>query len=143
MNISDTHPVRKEDSKPLILHRADWASHHSLWKGHLEGRALGTEVTVLFFATQEVGKGPRWHVHPYDELFIVREGRALFNIGDEKIEATAGDILLGPRNVPHKYHNLGHGLLETTDIHVSPRWIQTNLEDPEMGMSGKVEPQES
>lgn len=138
----DTNSVRKEDDKPLIAHRSDWASHSSLWKGHLEGQALGTKVTVLFFATEEVGRGPRWHIHPYDELFILREGRALFTIGDEKIEATAGDILLGPRNIPHKYHNLGPGLLETTDIHISPRWIQTNLEDPELGMSGKTEPQE-
>ena len=41
---------------------------------------------------------------------------------------TAGDILLGPANVPHKFENLGPGPLETTDIHLSDRWIQTNLE---------------
>jgi hypothetical protein len=59
MKTIDTHSVREEDREPLILHRADWASHHNLWKGHLEGKSLGTEVTVLFFATEEVGEGPR------------------------------------------------------------------------------------
>ena len=31
----------------------------------------------------------------------------------------------------HKFRNLGPGRLDTTDIHVSDRWIQTNLDDPE------------
>jgi len=116
---------------PLLLQRDDWASDDQLWRGRFEGKDIGTDVTVLFFATNEIGHGPRWHVHPYDEVFIVRTGRALFTIGDEKIEAEAGQILLGPADVPHKFVNLGPGPLETTDIHLSDRWIQTNLDDPE------------
>ena len=118
--------------KPVLLQRGDWASNDLLWHGKFEGKDIGTGATVLFFATETVGHGPRWHVHPYDEIFIIRVGRALFTVGDEKIEAKAGQILLGPANVPHKYVNLGPGLLETTDIHVSDRWIQTNLDDPEL-----------
>ena len=118
--------------KPVILNRKDWASDDRLWRGRFEGVHIGTGVTVLFFATERVGHGPRWHVHPYDEIFIMRIGRALFTIGEEKIEAEAGDILLGPAEIPHKYENLGPGLLETTDIHVSERWIQTDLDDPEL-----------
>lgn len=118
--------------KPVVLDRSDWAEHDRLPYGRFEGKNIGTDVTVLFYATEEVGRGPLWHVHPYDEIFIIRTGRALFTIGDEKIEAEAGQILLGPANVPHKYHNLGPGLLETTDIHVSPEWIQENLDDPEL-----------
>lgn len=120
-------------SRKLVhLQRSDWASDDRLWKGVLEGKDIGTDVTVLFYSTEEAGKGPEWHVHPYDEIFIIRAGRALFTIGGEKIEATAGQILLGPANVPHKYINLGPGLLDTTDIHVSDRWIQTDLDDPEL-----------
>lgn len=118
--------------KPVHLQRSDWASDDRLWKGVLEGKDIGTGVTVLFYATDEIGKGPLWHVHPYDEIFIVRTGTALFTIGETKVKAMAGDILLGPANIPHKYTNLGPGLLETTDIHVSDRWIQTDLADPEL-----------
>ena len=118
--------------KPAHLKRADWASDDHLWKGVLQGTDIGTGVTVLFYATDKIAVGPKWHVHPYDEIFIVRTGRALFTIGETKIEAEAGDILLGPADIPHKYENLGPGLLETTDIHVSDRWIQTDLDDPEM-----------
>ncbi len=118
--------------KPVVLERSDWAEDETLNYGRFEGKNIGTDVTVLFYSTEEVGKGPRWHVHPYDEVFIVRQGRARFTIGEEKIEAEAGQILLGPANVPHKFENLGPGVLETTDIHLSPEWIQTNLEDPEL-----------
>ena len=122
--------------KALLLKRNDWASDPELWKGRFEGRDIGTGVTVLFYATDEIGQGPRWHVHPYDEIFIVRAGRALFTVGDEKIEAEAGEILLGPADVPHKYHSIGPGRLETTDIHLSDRWVQTNLIDPELNPEG-------
>jgi mannose-6-phosphate isomerase-like protein (cupin superfamily) len=115
-----------------ILKHKDWSSDDKLWKGNILGTDLGTDITVLAYSTEEIGVGPKWHVHPYDEVFIIRKGRALFTIGDEKIEAEAGDVLMGPANIPHKYHNLGPGLLESTDIHLSRTWIQTNLDDPEL-----------
>lgn len=118
--------------KPVLLDRADWASDPRLWKGNVQGTDIGTGVTVLFYATEEIGKGPRWHVHPYDEVFIVRAGRALFTVGEDRIEASVGQILMAPAEVPHKFVNLGPGMLETTDIHVSDRWIQTDLDDPEL-----------
>ena len=116
--------------KPVVLQRADWARDDELWRGRFEGKDIGTNVTVLFFTTDEIGDGPRLHVHPYDEVFIVRTGRAQFTIGDDKIEAEAGQILLGPANVPHKFANLGPGRLETTDIHLNDQFIQTNLDEP-------------
>jgi mannose-6-phosphate isomerase-like protein (cupin superfamily) len=115
---------------PVILNRSDWAQHDQLWYGHFEGKDVGTGVTVLFYSTEEIGKGPRLHTHPYDEIFIIRSGRALFTIGETTIEAEAGQILIGPTGVPHKFVNLGPGLLDTTDIHLSDTWIQTNLDEP-------------
>lgn len=121
---------------PIRIPRAEWATdadtNPDLWKGRISGKQLDTGLYVIFYATDEIGVGPKWHVHPYDELFIITEGRALFTIGDEKIEAGPGDVLMGPANVPHKYHNLGPGRLSSTDVHLSPEWIQENLEDPEL-----------
>lgn len=133
MNAANTATCNDGSSptSPAVLHRADWASDEHAWKGYFQGKDIGTKVTVLFYTADKKGEGPRWHVHPYDEIFIIRTGNALFTIGDRKIPARAGDILLGPANVPHKYHNTGSGILETTDIHLSEEWIQTNLEDPE------------
>ena len=112
------------------LKRAAWERPGTPWAGRFEGGAFGSDVTVLFHVS-EAGGGAKLHVHPYDEVFIVREGRVRYTVGDETIDAEAGDIVIGPANVPHKFVNLGPGRLETTDIHLSDRWIQTNLDDPD------------
>ena len=66
-------------------------------------------------------------MHPYDETFIVTEGRARFFVGDRVIDAIAGEVVLGPKGIPHRFENLGPGRLQTIDIHHSPRCIQTDL----------------
>lgn len=98
------------------------------WRGSLDGDQIGSDVTVLTYGTDEVGVGPRLHVHPYDETFVVVMGRARFTVGDAVIEAAAGEVVLGPAGIPHTFENLGPGRLQTIDIHHSPRWIQTDLE---------------
>lgn len=124
--------MAKKPARPAVhVAGGDKRSGVSNWFGVVDGTTLGSDVTILFFTTDEVGKGPSWHVHPYDEVFIIRRGRARFTIGNEVIEAGEGDVLLGPAAVPHKFVNIGPGLLETTDIHLSREWIQTDLADPE------------
>lgn len=112
-----------------IVRGSDWMTD-GLWRGQVEGRTLGTGVTILFYGTDVVGHGPTLHVHPYDEVFIVREGRGRFTVGEEVLDAGAGDVVFGPAGVPHKFVNLGPGAIATTDIHLSDRWIQTDLDDP-------------
>lgn len=122
---------RKPQAKPVKLSPQEWQTGEDGLYGLLVGASQDTEVTVLFYGTDEVGKGPKWHVHPYDEIFIIRQGHARYKIGDDVFEAHEGDILLGPKNVPHKFTNIGPGRLDTVDIHCSPEWIQTDLYDPE------------
>ena len=98
------------------------------WRGSLAGDILGGAVTVLAYGNDTPGQGPRLHVHPYDETFVILEGRARFFVGDEVIEAGAGEAVLGPAGVPHRFENMGPGRLQTIDIHHSPRWVQTDLE---------------
>lgn len=94
----------------------------------VEGRDLGTNLTILTFTSTEVGDGPVLHVHKYDEVFLIHEGAARFTVGDEEIIAEAGHVVLGPANVPHKFENLGPSRLTTTDIHLSDHFEQVNLE---------------
>ena len=115
-------------AKPRLLKRHDWAKEDDQWVGRIEGKDLGTNATILFFSSGEIGDGPQLHFHTYDEIFIIRQGRAGFTIGDETFEAEAGDILFGPANIPHKFENLGPGRLETTDIHLSDHFAQVELE---------------
>ncbi len=91
------------------------------------------DTNVSFFLSETPpGRGPELHKHPYAEVFVVQEGDLTFTVGDETVEATGGQIVAAPAGVPHKFVNLGPGRLETTDVHVSDRWIQTNLPDPEL-----------
>jgi len=75
------------------------------------------------------GEGPKLHSHPYEEVFIVQEGQATFTVGSDIIEARAGQIVIGPANVPHKFINSGTGTLRQVDIHSSPRFITTWYEE--------------
>ena len=98
------------------------------YRGSVNGENLGTQVTVLTYGNDEPGVGPALHVHPYDEVFVITHGRARFFVGDRVIDAESGETVLGPAGVPHRFINLGPGRLQTIDIHLSPKWIQTNLE---------------
>lgn len=98
------------------------------WRGSVPGLDLGGPVTVLAYGTDTVGQGPRLHIHPYDETFIIVAGRARFFVGDETLDAEAGEVVFGPAGVPHRFENLGPGRLQTIDIHHSPTWIQTDLD---------------
>jgi mannose-6-phosphate isomerase-like protein (cupin superfamily) len=111
-----------------VIDRDTWAQDAEHWHGQWEGVASGAGVSVIFFSRTEVGEGPRLHSHPYAETFIVRSGRGLYTIGDKDIEAHAGQILVCPPNVPHKFRNLGPGRLETIDIHASETFITEWLE---------------
>lgn len=46
--------------------------------------------------------GPARHLHLHqDEWFYILEGEFIFEVGQERMRLSAGDSLLGPRNVPH------------------------------------------
>ena len=119
----------KADGRPATKARLFDPANGGPWRGSVEGLAMGGQITVLAYGTDTVGAGPRLHVHPYDETFIITEGRARFVVGDTTLDASAGEIVFGPAGVPHRFENLGPGRLQTIDIHHSPRWIQTDLDE--------------
>lgn len=50
------------------------------------------------------GSGPPQHVHAeHDEIWYVLEGRFTFLIGDTHVPATAGEVIVGPRGLPHTF----------------------------------------
>ena len=112
---------------PVKIFAADWENPGKALRGLLEGKDIGTNITLIRYVTEVIGEGPKLHIHPYDEVFTISEGRARFTVGDKTIDAQAGDIVLGPANVPHGYQNLGPGTLDSLDIHLSSEWIQFDL----------------
>lgn len=116
------------DGRPASKAKLFDGAVEGAYRGSVSGEDLGTQVTILTYGNDEPGTGPVLHVHPYDEVFILQQGRARFFVGDRVIDAAAGETVLGPAGVPHRFVNLGPGRLQTLDVHLSPRWIQTNLE---------------
>ncbi|MDQ4404928.1 cupin domain-containing protein [Rhizobium sp. AN63] len=114
--------------KAVLLERAQWVEKESVWQGEFEGSVFGANVSVMFYTTDEIGRGPKLHKHPYDEVFIVRQGRALFTVGEQQLDVREGQIVFGPANLPHKYVNMGPGRLEMIDIHVTDEFAQEDLE---------------
>ncbi len=94
-----------------------------------EGFKFGAESLSFLIVEAPPGTGPRLHSHPYEEVFIVQEGRATFTVGDDTLELQGGQIAVVPANTPHKFVNSGDGVLRQIDIHASPRMITTWLED--------------
>lgn len=82
----------------------------------------------MFLVEAPPGHGAPLHVHEYDEILMTQEGRARIVVGDEIREAVPGDIVVVKARTPHGFVNIGEGILRQTDIHVSPRFEQQNLE---------------
>ena len=95
--------------EPARVSASEWQNPGQKFRGLLEGKGLQTNITLIRYVTDVVGEGPTLHVHPYDEIFTITEGRARFTVGDTTIDAEAGDVVLGPANIPHGYQNLGPG----------------------------------
>jgi mannose-6-phosphate isomerase-like protein (cupin superfamily) len=93
-----------------------------------EGAKHGPSTVSIILSENEPGDGPRLHRHPYDETWIVQEGRVQVWIGEETGDASAGDILVAPPNTPHKFKNVGQDVARLICIHASPTIIGEWLE---------------
>ncbi|PRX51487.1 mannose-6-phosphate isomerase-like protein (cupin superfamily) [Prauserella shujinwangii] len=89
----------------------------------VEGRDIGSGVSLIRERTDVVGSGPRLHRHPYRETFVIQRGRALFTIGDEQREGRAGDVLVVPAGTPHRFRVLGPGTYEAVHIHENDHFV--------------------
>lgn len=50
------------------------------------------------------GAAPPMHIHhDTDETFYVIDGELTIFVGDERVEATAGDYVMGPMGIPHSF----------------------------------------
>src|SRR4029079_3907616 len=78
------------------------------WLGMLAEVKATAEDTGGLLSIMEITCAPGMeaplHVHHNeDEAFWITDGDVTFYVGDEVIEAQAGDYLFGPREIPHRY----------------------------------------
>jgi mannose-6-phosphate isomerase-like protein (cupin superfamily) len=80
--------------------------------GHTLGDPDGSFVIAEWTAEGAPPSPPRWvaplHLHREDdEAWYVLEGRLVFRVGDEEVEAGAGEAVYVPRGTPHTFWNPG------------------------------------
>jgi quercetin dioxygenase-like cupin family protein len=120
--------IGKEDL-PHMIAREELP--HGKISHKFEGYRYGDVNVSFFLVDSPPGGGPVLHSHPYEEIFITLEGEATFTVGDATIEANAGQIVVAPAGVPHKFVNSGTGMLRQVDIHPSGRIQQTDIPEDE------------
>ena len=87
-----------------------------------------TEVSFIW-VDMPPGGIVQLHKHPYKEIFIIQEGISTFTVGSTIVKAVAGQIIIVPADVPHKFMNSSDGQLKQIDIHVNKEFITHWLED--------------
>ena len=73
------------------------------------GADTGGATSMIEITEPPNFEGPLHVHHREEEGFYILEGSATFQIGDRTVEARAGDYLLGPRDVPHKFDTGSEG----------------------------------
>ena len=109
-----------------VFSRKDWAKGDG-WNGGWEGEAGDTQVSFIFNDVTEPGLGPRLHSHDYDEVQIVRHGKALYTFDGKEYEASEGDIVVIPAGTHHKVRTVGPRS-DVISVHLTDRKKATWLE---------------
>jgi mannose-6-phosphate isomerase-like protein (cupin superfamily) len=74
----------------------------------MTGEEIGAGVSVIV-VNAAPGEGPRVHRHRYREVFVVLEGEATFTLGTDQRVALAGEVVVAPAGVAHRFVNTGPG----------------------------------
>jgi quercetin dioxygenase-like cupin family protein len=80
------------------------------------GRDHGANVS-FFIVSCGRGQGPQPHRHPYEETFVVLEGRSAFSVGEETFDVEAGSIVVAPAGVVHSFKGAIDGVTRQVNIH--------------------------
>ena len=87
-----------------------------------------TDVSFIW-VDMPPGGNVRLHKHPYKEIFIIQEGVATFTVGENTLDAHAGQIVIVPAGVSHKFTNTSNQQLKQVDIHINKEFLTLWLED--------------
>lgn len=92
------------------------------------GADHGNLSVSSYFVNAPPGRGPRRHRHPYDKVVFMREGSARWTVEGNDYDLGPGDILVVKAGEIHTFVNNGSTPMQAIDVHLSPTFIQENLE---------------
>lgn len=114
----------------MVVRSIAWTRDRAPWRGEFQGAALGSEVSIIFSSLEHAGEGPQLHRHPYSETIVVRRGTVIFSDGSGSFEASAGEIIVVPAGVPHRFISKSDHV-EMIDIHANSSFVTEWLEQME------------
>jgi mannose-6-phosphate isomerase-like protein (cupin superfamily) len=117
----DAHVVRAMDAHSSKL---DGGATFALLDGAEFGFGAVSIVIAEYPPNADAGGADRPHRHPHISAIVITEGQGRFTIGDETVDAAAGDVVVVPANAWHSFVNTGNGALrfvsvEDTDRHAA------------------------
>ena len=98
---------------------------------HLVMAERGAEQFLSGITEFQPGKSLPWHLHNCEESVIILEGHALFEANTERHELTANDTTWAQAGVPHRFSNLGPGVLRIYWVYGSTDATRTLVETGE------------
>lgn len=84
----------------------------------------------LFWVDGPPGAGPDFHWHPYTETWVVLQGAARIEAGDDSLLAQTGQIVTVPAYTVHRFRSCGTENLQMLCIHASAVIIQEFVAEP-------------
>jgi quercetin dioxygenase-like cupin family protein len=105
---NDTYRAEFGGAPPQTVVRQDGGGEARWFHGMLATiKASATETAGQLSALEILappGASSPLHIHhAEDEGFLILDGEVTFEVGDAVVEAKAGDWLIGPRDVPHRF----------------------------------------
>ena len=95
---------------------------------HLVGEEYGLADSSLIWGEMAPGYGPPLHRHPVEEVFLLLQGQATFTVEDSRVEVGAGNIVVVPAGVPHRFVSAGEEPLLMHAFLAGPRIVTEYVE---------------
>ena len=101
--------------KPLIDAHGESALYQIFWQEDASGKIFGAKKPegmrrFEHFAriTLQPGDTNNMHTHKdAEQVYFVRQGEGVVQVGEEREKVSAGDVVFLPVNVPHGFFNTG------------------------------------
>ena len=100
----------------------------------LSGEQTGGAFTLLEAVVMPNAGAPSHAHHGEEETFVLLDGQMTFTVAGRTYDATAGTVLLVPRDVAHSYQNVGDGPARMLFLY-SPPGMEGMF--PELGAPGR------
>lgn len=105
-----------------------------LFDGALSRSAVRTDGSIVVFNwIAPIPEAPPHHDHPFDQLALILEGTAEFDLDGESHVVGAGELLYIPAGVPHTARVIGDSPVLNVDVFAPAREDYLHLAERQTG----------